>query len=121
MASHFGPILILIIIAIVMSGGILLTTHLLGPARRFGPSRDMAYEAGMPPIGSARQRFNVRFYMVAMAFLVFDVEIVLLYPWAAMFRDATEKTVPLVAMLIFLGILTLALAYEWGKGVLDWK
>lgn len=119
--QHYGPILILIVIAAVFAGGNLLITHLVGPGRKHGPSRDMPYEAGMVPIGSTRERFNVRFYMVAMVFLVFDVEIVLLYPWALMFQHSPEQAVSLVAMLIFFLILTLALAYEWAKGVLDWK
>jgi NADH-quinone oxidoreductase subunit A len=100
----------------------------VGPSRT-GPGKAETYESGMVPIGDTRKRFNVRFYIVAMIFLVFDVEIVFLYPWAAIFTPAAGIRTPegrnfgamlLVEMGIFVAILLLAYIYAWGKGVFRW-
>ena len=95
---------------------------LLGPSRQ-GKIKGMVYESGMNPIGSARRRFNVRFYLVAMTFLVFDVEIVFLYPWASVFPNLGgpqgEHLAPLflARMLFFILTSIIAFAYAWRKGV----
>ena len=91
---------------------------------RHGPEKDVAYESGMNPIGTARKRFNVRFYILAMTFLVFDVEIIFLYPWAVTF---TQLQTPSGASSLFLGRIMFFIAtsiiayiYAWRKGVFRW-
>ena len=133
LASHpYGPILVLILLIIALVGVIMLLTVLIGP-RRHGPVKDDTYEAGMAPIGDARARFNVRFYVIAMMFLLFDVEIVFLWPWAVVFHDVAVKDVKLAtaagtvspgyllgAMAMFFLILVLGFIYDWGKGAFRW-
>src|SRR5271154_1624960 len=92
--GSWAPVVLLIVIGIGFSGANIALSLFLGP-KRTGPGKEETYESGMVPIGDARKRFNVRFYIVAMIFLVFDVEIVFMYPWAAIFakaRDAHEAT-----------------------------
>ena len=96
----------------------------MGP-KRTGPGKEQTYESGMVPIGDTRKRFNVRFYIVAMIFLVFDVEIVFFYPWATVFPDAVVNSAGgagllLVEIVLFVLILMLAYIYAWGKGVFQW-
>ena len=82
--SDFTTVGWLLIVATGIALAILVLTHLIGPKRR-GPVKDATYESGMEPIGDTRRRFNVRFYLIAVLFLIFDVEIVFLYPWAILF------------------------------------
>ena len=89
--SHYGPVGILLLIGLLFGFGNLILTTLIGPHRE-GKIKGMTYEAGMNPIGSARRRFNVRFYMMAMTFLVFDVEIIFLYPWATVFPNLGQDS-----------------------------
>ncbi|MCX5661088.1 MAG: NADH-quinone oxidoreductase subunit A [Planctomycetota bacterium] len=106
--------------ALVFGFGNLVLTSILGPSRK-GAVKGTVYESGMNPIGSARHRFNVRFYIVAMTFLVFDVEIVFLYPWATVFPNLSEASglsaMFLARMLFFILTSVLAFAYAWRKGV----
>lgn len=118
------PVVLLILIALAFVTGTIIFSIALGPART-GPGKEIAYESGMVPTGDARRRFNVRFYLVAMIFLVFDVEIVFFYPWATLYPNALVKDSPfasllLIEMLIFAGILLIAYFYAWGKGVFRW-
>jgi len=133
-ASGYGSVLFVMVLAVVMSVVILVVAHLVGP-KRHGAIKDSTYESGMPVIGDARRRFNVRFYEVAMLFLLFDVEVVFLWPWAKVFyrvamADAAGATPApgdvtkgflAVAMLVFGGILLVGFAYEWRKGVFKWS
>ena len=118
--SHYGPLGVLVLMAVVFATANLILTHLLGPGRE-GKVKGMVYESGMNPIGSAQRRFNVRFYIVAMTFLVFDVEIVFLYPWATVFPslELGSDTSFLFLMRMFFFIFTsiIAFAYAWRKGV----
>ena len=117
--SHYGPLLVLLLMAACVGGGTAVITHMLGP-QRAGSVKGMVYESGMNPIGSATKRFNVRFYLVAMSFLVFDVEIVFLYPWASTFpnlSDATLAPLFLARVLFFVLTSVIAFAYAWRKGV----
>ncbi len=123
-AGTWAPVLVLIGIALAFVVGTILLSRWIGP-RRTSPAKQMTYESGMVPVGDARRRFNVRFYLVAMCFLVFDVEIVFFYPWAVAFPQAAWERSPdsgplLAAMLIFVALLGLAYAYEWAKGVFAW-
>lgn len=119
----WAPVLLLLLIGIGFAVGNLVISLLIGPSRT-GPGKETAYESGMVPVGDTHRRFNVRFYVVAMIFLVFDVEIVFMYPWATIF--ATKANHPelggllLGEMVVFVGILLLAYVYAWGKGVFRW-
>jgi NADH-quinone oxidoreductase subunit A len=120
--AAWAPVVLLLLIGIGFAVGNLVISLIIGPSRT-GPGKEATYESGMVPVGDTRKRFNVRFYIVAMIFLVFDVEIVFMYPWATIF--APKANTPLGPMLmwemvIFVAILLLAYVYAWGKGVFRW-
>ena len=126
--DSWAPVVLLLVIAIGFAVVNVAASLIIGPSRT-GPGKEVTYESGMVPIGDTRKRFNVRFYIVAMIFLVFDVEIIFLYPWAAIFSPAAGNRTPdgrqfgamlLVEMVIFVLILLLAYIYAWGKGVFRW-
>jgi NADH-quinone oxidoreductase subunit A len=127
MVSDFGTILLFILAAIVLIVGMLALAKLIRPNR---PNEEKlsTYESGEDPIGNANIQFNVRFYVVAIVFLLFEVELIFLFPWAVVFgqanliaqTDGLWGWFSLVEMLIFVGILALGLAYAWAKGYLDW-
>ena len=118
--ANYAPIGILVLIAAVFGIGTLILTHVVGPSRQ-GDVKGSVYESGMNPIGTARKRFNVRFYILAMTFLVFDVEIVFLFPWATVFPNLPmgESLAAqfLFRMLFFVGPSAIAYIYAWRKGV----
>lgn len=119
-AASYWPVLLLLGMAGSFAVVVLISTHLLGP-RRDGAVKGSVYESGMDPISSARKRFNVRYYLLAMTFLVFDVEIIFLYPWATTFRQL-EASGPMAGMflgriLFFLFTSMVAYIYAWRKGV----
>ena len=123
----YGPIVVLLGVVMFLATAIIVITHALPKAKRHGNAKEDTYEAGMPVIGDARRRFNVKFYLVAVMFLIFDVELIFMYPWAVAFLDARHggtaaAPLPMLfwVMLIFFGILTLGFLYEWGKGVLTY-
>jgi len=137
LAYHpFAPVLILILMAVVIASAMMILTHIVGP-KRHGKIKDSTYESGMPPIGDARRRFHVRFYLLAVLFLLFDVEVVFLWPWAQLFHDtASKEPAPLAAQMIAAGygkefllgamavfgvFLLIGFLYEWRKGVLRWS
>jgi NADH-quinone oxidoreductase subunit A len=117
------PIGILVLIALAFASANLVVTHLFGP-RKEGPRKDTTYESGMDPIGTARKRFNVRFYILAMTFLVFDVEIIFLYPWAVTFAKlaprSPEAALYLWRIMFFIATSIVAYIYAWRKGVFRW-
>lgn len=121
--SAYLPIVILMLMAVIFVVVNLLGTHILGP-RKQGGAKDMAYESGMNPIGTARKRFNLRFYILAMTFLVFDVEIIFLYPWAVTFTKLEPQTAEaqlfLARIMFFIGTSVIAYIYAWRKGVFRW-
>ncbi len=121
------PVVLLIVIGVVFAAGTLVASALVGP-RRTGPGKAIVYESGVMPVGDTRRRFNVRYYIVAMIFLVFDVEIVFFYPWASIFpRYAADPAlrgaggVLLIDMIVFVVLLLVAYIYAWGKGVFRWE
>lgn len=126
------PLFLFVLCALALSGGLLLLGVLVGPHRR-GRVKEMPYESGMDPIHDTRRRFDVRFHLVAIAFLLFDVELLFLYPWAVATRhpegiDAavTEGAVSgrlLVfgEVMVFIALLALGLVYAWRKGVFRWR
>jgi len=126
--DSWAPVVLLLVIAIGFAVVNVAASLIIGPSRT-GPGKEVTYESGMVPIGDTRKRFNVRFYIVAMIFLVFDVEIIFLYPWAAIFSPAAANRTAdgrqfgamlLVEMVIFVIILLVAYLYAWGKGVFRW-
>lgn len=114
------PLALLIVMAVGFAVANIAMSLMLGP-HRDGPTKRIAYEAGMDPITPARKRFNVRFYMLAMVFLVFDVEVIFLYPWAATFRQVgagtPEAALFLGRIFFFLFTTIVALLYAYRKGV----
>jgi NADH-quinone oxidoreductase subunit A len=118
--SSYLPILIIILMAVTFAVANLVITQLLGP-RRVGDVKGITYESGMNPVGTARKRFNVRFYLIAVVFLVFDVEIIFLYPWAATFANllpqSDEALLWLSRIMFFLFTTVVAYLYGWRKGV----
>lgn len=122
MLREYLPILLQIIVAIGFAASALVVSVLLGKAGRRNRVKDSAYECGMVPQGEAQPRFSVKFYLVAMLFILFDLEIVFMYPWAVVYRDAIkESSVIFWSMLGFVSILMVGYIYALRKGVLDWK
>jgi len=115
--ARYLPFLIHMIIAGVIGGAIITLSWLIGQ-RKPTRAKLMPYESGMTPVGDARQRFSVKFYLVAMLFILFDVEAVFIYPWAIILRDL--KRFGLWEMLVYIGIFLVGFFYVWKKGVLDW-
>jgi NADH-quinone oxidoreductase subunit A len=115
--SGFGTVFVFLVLGIVFVVGGYLTARMLRPSRP-NPEKNSTYECGEPAVGSAWVKFNIRFYVVALIFIIFDVEVVFLYPWATVFKQL--GTFALVEVLIFAGILVLGLVYAWVKGDLDW-
>ncbi|MHC4780956.1 MAG: NADH-quinone oxidoreductase subunit A [Planctomycetota bacterium] len=104
--------------ALATSVGILVITHLIGPRRWKSREKHDTYECGVPVLDSARRRFSVKFYMTALVFMLFDIEVVFLIPWAVKFKEF--GWVGLVEALAFLAVLALGLVYIWKRGALDW-
>jgi NADH:ubiquinone oxidoreductase subunit 3 (subunit A) len=117
MAESYLPILILMLFAIGVAGVMLLISASLGPRLRTRRKLE-TYESGMPLLDASHKRLSIQFFLIAMVFILFDVEIAFLYPWALVFR---EGGIPLfVEMLVFLGILAVGYAYLWKKKAFDW-
>ena len=123
MLSDYGHVGFLVVMALVFPIGGILTSYLLGRLRlrpeRPNPIKQETYECGIPTEGTAWVQFNVRYYLIALVFLVFDVEIVFLFPWAVAFD--TVGIAGFVASLVFLLVLTVGLVYDWAKGGLEWR
>ena len=120
---QYVPVLLLALMATLLVGGMLVASVVLGKRGRRPPIKDTAYECGMLPIGQGSSRFSVKFYVVAMLFILFDIEVVFLYPWAVIYRDMlrTDSGLILGGMASFLLILFVGYLYALKKGALDWK
>ena len=123
--ATYYPIFLYLVLVLAFAAGNLVMTHLIGP-RHKTPVKQMPYESGMDPIGDARQRFDVKFYLLAIMFLVFDVELLFLYPWAVVaYQDGGIPEVmrgPVFwCVLVFLALLLVAYLYDWRKGVFRWR
>jgi NADH-quinone oxidoreductase subunit A len=116
--ARYLPLLIQVGVALALAVGIVILSTLLG-RHRYSRAKMSPYECGMTPVGDARERFSVKFYLVAMLFILFDVEIVFLYPWAVLLREL--KMFGFWEMLVYIGIVLVGLVYVWKKGVLDWS
>ena len=127
--STYLPIFVYLAAVVLFAALVLGITHLpLFKPRKRTPVKLMPYESGMDPIGTTHQRFDVKFYLIAILFLVFDVELLFLYPWAVVaYRDAPPQLPGLLAdvvfweVLVFLGTLAVAYVYAWRKGVFQWR
>ena len=123
MLGSYIPILVMMIVAAVVAGGMVIASSILGPKH---PTRykESPYECGITPVGSARERFPIKFYLIAMLFIIFDIETIFLYPWVVVFRgeygDQASKIFLLWEMGLFVAILFIGYFYVWGKGALDW-
>jgi NADH-quinone oxidoreductase subunit A len=132
MGTEFTPVFVFLIVAILMGASMIVANLVLAP-RKTTKVKQMPYESGMDPIGDARQRFDVRYYLVAIVFLLFDVEMLFLYPWAV--GQWSVGSAPGVTtgipmefrgwvfweIMIFIVILASAFAYAWRKGVFEWR
>ncbi len=117
MLREYIPVLILFGVSLLNAVALVAISHRLG-AYRPTSVKAAAYESGIPPLGDARERFSVKFYVVAVLFLLFDVEVVFLFTWGVVFRQV--GVAGYLAMLVFLVILVVGLVYEWRKGALEW-
>jgi NADH:ubiquinone oxidoreductase subunit 3 (subunit A) len=126
--STYYPIFLYLVVILAFAIISLVLAHLVGPRKRT-PVKLMPYESGMDPIGGARQRFDVKFYLIAILFLVFDVELLFLYPWAvAAYQRHDEPLLPerllgpvFGVVMIFLATLAVAYVYAWRRGVFQWR
>jgi len=122
MLNEYLPVLIQILVAGGLAAGMLIASVVLGKTGTRNATKDSAYECGMLPIGDAQPRFSVKFYMVAMLFVLFDIEVVFMYPWAVVFRDmVAESSIIFWSMAGFAGILLVAYLYALKKGALKWN
>lgn len=118
MPTEYLPILIYLVLALGITLLVLFVNRLLGPSRP-QPAKQLAYESGIKPSSDARARFHIRYYLIAMIFLVFDLEIAFIYPWAVIYRGLGWAG--FAEMMLFLGILVVGLVYAWKRGALQWE
>jgi NADH-quinone oxidoreductase subunit A len=116
--SDYLPLAVLIILSTLVAAIAIALGHLFGP-RRPTPKKSLPYESGMTPFGPGTRRMPVRFYLVAVLFILFDIEVVFFVPWAVVYRKL--GLFGFVEMLIFAGILEIAFVYAWKKGALEWE
>ena len=114
----YFPVLLQAMVAMGLAAGLLTVSYLLGKRVR-NRVKDMPYESGIVPTGDARQRFSVKFYLVAMLFILFDIEAIFLYPWVVVYREL--KMFAFFEMLIFVILILSGFFYIWKKGALDWS
>ena len=120
MLNNYIPVLMLALAGIGFAGAILVVAHLVGP-RKYDPVKEITYESGIDPVGDARFRFNVKFYLIAMLFVIFDIEVVFLYPWAVVYKDLLSiGDFILYEMVAFIGLLLLGYFYLLKKGAFYW-
>jgi NADH-quinone oxidoreductase subunit A len=116
--DNYGPLLLMFLIAAALSGAILLASNFIGRHKQTR-EKDQPYECGIRPTGDAREPFSVQFYMVALLFILFDIEAIFLYPWALVYRKLA--VFGFVEMLLYIVILLAGYLYLWKKGALDWN
>lgn len=122
MPQDYLPVLFQVLIAAGFAAVTLTLSVVFGRSARRNATKDTAYECGMLPIGEGAPRFSVKFYLIAMLFVIFDIEVVFMYPWAVQFRDlAAQGATALASMAGFAGVLVFAYIYALKKGTLNWK
>src|SRR5712692_4119280 len=114
----YFPVLVQIVIAVLVASGLVALSYLLGKRVKIRV-KDTPYESGIAPTGSARERFSVKFYLVGIVFILFDIEAIFLYPWAVVYREL--KMFAFVEMLLFIVLILSGFFYIWKKGALDWS
>ena len=121
--KEYIPVLILGIVVVAIAAGALFASAAFGKRGRRNPTKDAAYECGMLPVGKGSARFSVKFYLVAMLFILFDVEVVFLYPWAVVYKEQLAQNANLIfgSMMLFLGLFAVGFLYEIKKKAFDWK
>jgi len=117
-AETYWPVLLQALIAMAVAAGMVGISYILGHKVR-NRVKDMPYECGITPTGSARERFSVKFYLVGMLFILFDIEAIFLYPWAVVYREL--KMFAFFEMLVFIALVLAGFFYIWKKGELDWS
>ena len=118
---EYLPILIFIGLAAVMGGALIVLPLLIAPSKP-DPEKLSAYECGFPAFGDARMKFDVRFYLVSLLFIIFDLEVAFLFPWAiTLTKMGDNAAFAFWSMMAFLGVLTVGFIYEWKKGALEWE
>jgi NADH-quinone oxidoreductase subunit A len=120
---QYIPVVILGIVAVLFAGGTLLASVIVGKRGKNSRIKDTAYECGMLPVGDGNTRLSVKFYLVAMLFILFDIEVVFLYPWAVIYRPMLAHNAGLIlgSMACFMSILFIGYIYALKKGAFDWK
>jgi NADH-quinone oxidoreductase subunit A len=118
LTEEYFPVLLQALVAMLLAAGLITVSYLLGK-RVKNKVKDMQYESGIVPTGDARHRFSVKFYLVAMLFILFDIEAIFLYPWAVVYRELLMAG--FVEMLIFVVFVLSGFFYIWKKGALDWS
>jgi NADH-quinone oxidoreductase subunit A len=117
-SDTYFPVLVQIALAVLVAGALVAISYLIGK-RVKDRVKDSPYECGIAPTGSARERFSVKFYLVGIVFILFDIEAVFLYPWAVVYREL--KMFAFVEMLLFIVLVLVGFFYVWKKGALDWS
>ena len=124
MVQDYLPVLLQVLVALGFAGAALVISVVIGRVGKRNLIKDSAYECGMLPLGEAQPRFSVKFYLVAMLFILFDIEIVFMYPWAVVYRDylAQYSSIPILGSMVgFITILMVGFVYAVKKGARDWK
>lgn len=121
MPGDYVPLFIFLLLSILFAGIVIILSSLVGK-KTASREKLMPYECGIDPFGNARNKVSVKFFIIAMLFIVFDVEAVFLYPWAIVFKQFNQfKTFIFVEMIVFIGILFVGFIYVWKKGALEWE
>ena len=120
---EYVPVLMLGVLAVVFSFGMLILSVVVGKVGRRTIAKDTPYECGMHPIGESGTRMSVKFYLVAMLFILFDIEVVFLFPWAVIYKEMLDENANLIfgSMITFLGVLFIGYLYAVKKGAFDWQ
>lgn len=118
-ALYWFPVLVQLVLAAVIAGALVALSFLLGK-RVKDKVKDQPYECGMTPVGDARERFSVKFYLVAMLFILFDIEAIFLYPWAVIYKTFESRIFAFSEMFLFIVLIVAGFFFIWKKGVLDW-
>jgi NADH-quinone oxidoreductase subunit A len=121
--TQYLPVLMLGVLAVVFSFGMLVMSVAVGKKGKRRPVKDTPYECGMVSVGEGSTRMSIKFYLVAMLFILFDIEVVFLYPWAVIYREMLKQNggIILGSMISFLGVLVVGYLYALKKGAFDWR
>jgi NADH-quinone oxidoreductase subunit A len=119
-ALYWFPVLLQVALAIVIAAALVALSYLFGK-RVKDRVKDQPYECGITPVGDARERFSVKFYLVAMVFILFDIEAIFLYPWAVIYKTFESKLFAFSEMFVFVLLIVAGFFFVWKKGVLDWS